>query len=197
MSPKTTSQPHSIFLVKSTSYDSLHLLGMWVISALSVGEQVDILLSAAPLRAWVDGSFGEESSERSSGLSSESESASESSPDLGSKSTSEAHPKPRSKPHSEPLPESLESSAPPESPELSEPPKAALARAQAVKQLGLPSPKSLLLEAKELGGLRILSCSTEVLLAGLSEEELKGKVDEVVSLPSFWRESAGCRTVCV
>lgn len=134
----------SVFLVASTDHDRLHLLGMWVLSAASVGEQVDVLLTADPLGAWISHRFGESQGD--------------------------------------------------DSPAVPNPAGSRRTRAAA---LGLPSPRQLIEEARAFGGVRVLTCDTEARLAGLTPADVAGQVDEVVSLPTFWRETAGCRTVCV
>jgi peroxiredoxin family protein len=58
----------------------------------------------------------------------------------------------------------------------------------------MPDALSLLVEARSLGA-RILTCDTELAIAGLSEDALGGVLDAVESLPSFWRESAVARVV--
>jgi peroxiredoxin family protein len=63
------------------------------------------------------------------------------------------------------------------------------------RQLGLPAPTALLEQAKELSPVRVVSCGTELLLAGLTEEAVQPLIDDIVSLPSFWRETAGARVV--
>ncbi len=109
------------FLVSASDDERLLRLGLWVLSAASVGDSVDVLLTASPLRRWVKGDFG--------------------------------------------------SSTP------------ALA--------GLPTARALLEEARQLGGVRLVTCDTEVRLADLAEDVVKPVVDEIVSLPSFWRAATG------
>lgn len=137
----------SVFLVESVSFDRLHLLGMWVLSAASMGERVDILLTAAPLKAWMSGRFGDD------------ETSGTSTPDPG---------------------KSEESS-----------------RRHRAAKLGLPNPRQLIEEARAFGGVRVLTCDTEIRLAGMTAGDVESQVDEVVSLPGFWKETAGSRTVCV
>jgi peroxiredoxin family protein len=65
--------------------------------------------------------------------------------------------------------------------------------AERASQLGLPDPSALLSQARELSPVRVVSCSTEMALAGLTDEDVKPHLDEVVSLPSFWRETKMAR----
>lgn len=117
----------TVFLALSAEPEALLRLGLWVVTAASVGERVDVLLTAGPLRAFQEGA------------------------------------------------------GPP-------------ANASA---LGLPGPASLLAQAKGLGHVRVVSCDTEVRLAGLEDAGAMACVDELVSLPSFWRQNIGVRTVTV
>ena len=110
--------------MRASDDDSLLRLGLWAVTAVSVGESVEILLCAAPLARLVR-----------DGL------------------------------------------TPAKRPE------------------GLPPPLELLQNARELGPLRVVTCHTELQLAGLAEDDVRARVDEIVSLPSFWRASAGARTI--
>ena len=58
---------------------------------------------------------------------------------------------------------------------------------------GLPDALALLKDARGLGA-KLLTCETELALAGLEPDEVEGLVDAVEPLPSFWRE-AGERVV--
>ena len=121
------------FLVMSSDDDRLLRLGLWVLSAASVGEAVDVLLTSRPLREWVKGSFGADG-----------------------------------------------------------------AQARAAGQVeGLAPPRTLLRQAQELAPVRILTCDTEWHLAGLTEEAVVEAVDEIVSLPTFWRDASGSRLVTI
>lgn len=119
---------HTAFLVVSADDESLLRLGLWVLTAASVGERVDVLLCAPALRRLADGSFDETPG----------------SGPAASRST-----------------------------------------------LGLPAPSALLSQAKELSAVRVVTCETELALAGL--ETPPAGVDALVSLPSFWRETAAGR----
>ena len=55
---------------------------------------------------------------------------------------------------------------------------------------GMPDARSLLCEARALGA-RVMTCETELALAGLSTDSLGGILDAVESLPSFWKASEG------
>jgi len=116
-----------VFLVQSAEPDRLLRMGLWALTAASVGESVDVLLTAAPLTRWAHGMGVEEGR-----------------PDLG-----------------------------------------------------LPGPRGLLSQAKELAPVRVCTCDTELKLAGISLETVEGRIDEVVSLPSFWRENRTSRLVSV
>ena len=124
-------RPRTVFLVISADDETLLRLGLWTLTAASVGDDVDVLLTAPALRRWLDGSF-----------------------DVASGAS-------------------------------------ATARART----GLPPPSALVSQAKELASVRVVSCDTELALAGVSEAEAKGRLDALVSLPSFWRESAAARLV--
>jgi peroxiredoxin family protein len=65
--------------------------------------------------------------------------------------------------------------------------------AETASRLGLPDPSELLSQARQLAPVRIIGCPTEIALAGLTEEKARERLDEVVTLPSFWREAAGAR----
>jgi peroxiredoxin family protein len=60
--------------------------------------------------------------------------------------------------------------------------------------LSLPEAAALLREARALGA-RVLTCETELALAGVSAESLGGLLDGVESLPSFWKGCVGERLV--
>jgi peroxiredoxin family protein len=122
----------TVFLVVGDEAERLLRLGLWAVTAASIGERVEVLLSSGPLRAWIDGEDGPFDTVR---------------------------------PHA--------------------------------RDLGLPTPRGLLLEAKALGPLRIVTCDTEWRLAGVAEEDVRRRVDEIVSLPTFWRETAGARIVTI
>lgn len=53
----TTTQPHVVFLVVQATDEHLLRLGLWAVTAASVGESVDVLLCAPALRRLADGSF--------------------------------------------------------------------------------------------------------------------------------------------
>ena len=55
-------------------------------------------------------------------------------------------------------------------------------------QLGFPSPKSLLGEARQLGA-KVVTCETELALSGVAHGAIEGLVDSVEPLASFWRET--------
>jgi len=121
----------AVFLVVSADDEKLLRLGLWALTAASVGEMVDVLLTAAPLKEWVSGSFGEEQG-----------------------------------------------------------------RARAAGEVaGVLTPREMLRQAKELAPVRIVTCDTEMRLAGLSESEVRSTVDEIVSLPAFWREAREARLI--
>lgn len=124
-------RPRAVFLVLQASDEHLLRLGLWTVTAASVGEDVDILLCAPALARLADGSFD------------------------------------------------------------------ALAHGSAAKAtiLGLPPPTQLIDQARQLAGVRLLGCDTELRLAGLQPDALDGRLDAVVSLPSFWREARGARIV--
>lgn len=65
--------------------------------------------------------------------------------------------------------------------------------ADRASKLGLPLPSALLSQARELGPVRTVTCTTEIALAGLDEEHVRQLVDEVTSLPSLWRETSSAR----
>jgi peroxiredoxin family protein len=119
----------TVFLVLDDDPPRWRSLGLWAITAASVGESVDVLVTARPLRALARGAFDAPDAEAAS--------------------------------------------------------------------LGLPSPRELLAQAKALAPVRIVTCDTEARLAGLSDEEARASVDDVVSLPSFWRELGSARVVTV
>lgn len=121
----------TVFLLLCPDDERVLRLGLWALTAASVGEAVDVLLTAPALNAWVSGPFGAREAD----------------------------------------------------PEVSVPDEK------------LPSPRSLLRQAKELGPVRVVTCDTELRLAGLTEEAVRPLVDEIVSLPGFWRETEGARFV--
>lgn len=123
----SASQPLVVFLVQQASDEQLLRLGLWVVTAASVGERVDVLLCAPALERLLEGAF--------------------------------------------------DNSTP------------------AAARLGLPTLAALLEQARALGPMRLLTCDTEIALAGLSRDVVSARVDEVVSLPSFWRSTQGARTV--
>lgn len=125
-----TPEPRTAFLVLSADDESLLRLGLWVLTASSVGEQVDVLLCAPALCRLADGSFD---AVRSSGT------------------------------------------------------------AAGREALGLPAPSALLSQAKELSSVRVVTCETELALAGL--QTVPPGLDGLVSLPTFWRETAAARLV--
>lgn len=53
----TPTQPHVVFLVVQATDEHLLRLGLWAVTAASVGESVDVLLCAPALRRLADGSF--------------------------------------------------------------------------------------------------------------------------------------------
>jgi peroxiredoxin family protein len=121
----------AVFLLLSPDDEKLLRLGLWTLTAASVGEAVDVLLAAPALAAWVCGPVG-----------------------------------------------------------------ASTLDADVSAQDGkVPSPRAALRQAKELGPVRIVTCDTEIRLAGLSEGVVRPLVDEIVSLPAFWRETEGARFV--
>jgi peroxiredoxin family protein len=61
---------------------------------------------------------------------------------------------------------------------------------------GMPPVRELWGEVRALGG-RVVACTTEVAWSGLRPEALEGWLDDIVSLPSFWRESADFRVVAL
>ena len=122
-----SSEPHVVFLVVSADEERLLRLGLWVVTAASVGERVDVLLCAPALRAVMDGV--------------------------------------------------LERPSP--------------------GHVQLPSAAELLTQARALAPVRLLSCDTEIALAGFTVSDVGSRLDEVVSLPSFWRAGRGARTVVV
>jgi peroxiredoxin family protein len=63
-------------------------------------------------------------------------------------------------------------------------------RAEGSEATGLPDVFGLLKEARALGA-RVLTCETELALAGLEPDEVEGLVDAIEPLPSFWRGAAG------
>jgi peroxiredoxin family protein len=65
-------------------------------------------------------------------------------------------------------------------------------RAEGSGAQGMPDARSLLGEARGLG-VRVLTCETELALAGLTLDEVAWLVDALEPLPSFWRGSAGER----
>lgn len=121
----------TVFFVLRADDEQLLRLGLWVVTAASVGEEVDVLLCAPALARLADGSFD----------------------------------------------------------------AAAQGTASRAAGLGLPPPTELLAQAKMLGPVRLLGCETEMLLAGLETSALEGKLDDIVSLPSFWRAHADSRIV--
>jgi peroxiredoxin family protein len=65
-------------------------------------------------------------------------------------------------------------------------------QAAGAQAAGLPDVAKLLSEARTLGA-RVMTCETELALAGLAADDVAGLVDAVESLPSFWRSAAGER----
>jgi len=124
-----------VFLVTSDAYEQRLRLGLWALSAASVGEAVHVMFVGNALRSWCEGRFDQTVGEQDS--------------------------------------------------------RSALR----ASELGLLPPSAMLKEARELSPVRIVSCGTEVLLAGLTEEAARPHLDDLVSLPSFWRETAGARVV--
>lgn len=51
--------PATLFTVVSDSAEHRLRLGLWALTAASVGERVEVLLTAGPLRRWVEGRFDE------------------------------------------------------------------------------------------------------------------------------------------
>jgi peroxiredoxin family protein len=122
----------TVFLVMADDAPRLLRLGLWAVTATSVGERVEVLLTSAALASWIrspDGAF-------------------------------------------DVAPENAGA-------------------------LGLPTPRALLKEARALGPLRVVTCDTELRLAGLVEADVAPHVDGIVSLPTFWRETAGARIVTI
>jgi peroxiredoxin family protein len=61
---------------------------------------------------------------------------------------------------------------------------------------GFPSIDTLWADARALGA-RIVTCETELQLSGVSRESVSGWLDDVVPMPSFWRETAAARLVTI
>ena len=60
--------------------------------------------------------------------------------------------------------------------------------------LGVPTPSTMLAEARALGA-RLVACDTTVRICGFVPEELSNVLDEVPGLPSIWRLTQGARTL--
>jgi peroxiredoxin family protein len=58
--------------------------------------------------------------------------------------------------------------------------------------IGAASPRQMLEEARSLGA-RLIACDTTVKICALSNEELSGKLDEVMGLATLWRLTHGAR----
>jgi peroxiredoxin family protein len=67
----------------------------------------------------------------------------------------------------------------------------------AARSLGLPPWRAMVEEARALAPVKVLSCETEVALSGVSLEAARAAVDEVESLPSFWRRLGEARVVTI
>ena len=58
--------------------------------------------------------------------------------------------------------------------------------------LNVPTPRRMLEEARALGA-RFIACDTTVRICGFSPDDIAGKLDEVMGLPSIWRLAEGAR----
>lgn len=79
-------------------------------------------------------------------------------------------------------------------------PLAALAEGRAgetvpATALGLLPLRKALDEARGLAKVRVVTCDTELMLAGVAPADAAELVDEMVSLPSFWRALGDARVV--
>ena len=54
------------------------------------------------------------------------------------------------------------------------------------ESLRLPSPTTAFADARQLGAV-VVTCDTELALAGVDEQAVRALVDDVVALPSLWR----------
>lgn len=61
---------------------------------------------------------------------------------------------------------------------------------------GMTPVRELWGEVRALGG-RVVTCSTEHTWSKLSHEALEGWVEDIVSLPSLWRDMAASRVVVI
>lgn len=113
----------TVFLVLAADPERLVRVGLWALTAASVGESVDVLLTAGPLAAW-----------------------------------------------------------------LADPPG---------ERGPLPSWREMITEARGLARVRVVTCETELSLAGVPLERVKGSVDAIESLPSFWRTLEDARVVSI
>lgn len=68
---------------------------------------------------------------------------------------------------------------------------------KSARDAGLPTPGEMLGEARTLGGVRYLACSTEIIAAGLDEAAVREAVDEVVGLASILAEAEGATTLFI
>lgn len=69
-----------------------------------------------------------------------------------------------------------------------------MAESARAEGLGVPTPARMLSEARAMGA-RLIACDTTVKICGLAEEDLAGRLDEVMGLASIWRLSEGARIV--
>lgn len=60
--------------------------------------------------------------------------------------------------------------------------------------LGVPPPARMLAEARSMGA-KLIACDTNVRLCGFSPDDLRGRLDEVIGLPSIWRLTEGARVL--
>lgn len=58
--------------------------------------------------------------------------------------------------------------------------------------LNVPAPLRMLEEARALGA-KLIACDTTVRICGFAPEDVAGKLDEVMGLPSIWRLTEGAR----
>ena len=64
------------------------------------------------------------------------------------------------------------------------------------RALNLPSIDDLFAQARQLGA-RLYACDTHLRLAAVDATELTGRIDEVISLPTFWKLTREARVIAI
>jgi peroxiredoxin family protein len=69
-----------------------------------------------------------------------------------------------------------------------------MAESARAEGLGVPTPSRMLAEARAMGA-KVIACDTTVRICGMSQDDLRGKLDQVLGLPSIWRLTEGARVL--